>query len=61
MPTCVPNRRPARAAALIQIGQNQLARGRAARARLGQPEHAEAILAERAQLPSFTMAGWPTA
>ncbi|WP_085123779.1 lytic transglycosylase domain-containing protein [Tistlia consotensis] len=50
--------RLARAAALIQVGESELAQQELVRAGgWDQPEHAEAllILAERAQLPSFTM------
>lgn len=50
--------RLARAAALVQVGQNELAQEELMRADgWDQPEHAEAllILAERAQLPAFTL------
>ncbi|MEX2629692.1 MAG: lytic transglycosylase domain-containing protein [Tistlia sp.] len=50
--------RLARAAALIQVGRNELAQEELMRAGgWDQPEHAEAllILAERAQLPAFTL------
>ncbi len=50
--------RLARAAALIQVGQSKLAQEELVRAGgWDQPEHAEAllILAERAQLPAFTL------